>query len=452
MKSFIGSIPTEAVEQITRVVPFDDWRKVFVGCSGSYRIERAIRMRHPHAQLFSNDVSLLSCGIGAMALGLEFPVAFKERLGFVEDALNGAPFDVRVGAVLVACDLANYAGNNDFAKRHFDHCRTNFDEVLHAALNKLAGIVGEIKIEGFYPGDFRLQAARATKEGGGVIAFPPFRKGDERLSNFVNGNIDWPAPEFQAWDPVETEHWIGELDAAGLPHCVLTDQRFDSMDPVSVFYSVTRKPIYAYAGAHRSSIRRVVYKATPFRYTPAAPRMLTKRSTVQIVPVETEHMEFIKTIYLGRAIDSAHGSLNFLVYLDGCLAGGFIFHNRPWLNDKASLYLISDFAVSSERRLSKLIAMLATSRHVVRLAENKFLRRVSDIYTTAFTERPVSMKYRGAFELAGRKPGLLNYRSKVRDGSPQDIFKDWVTRFAGKGHAGAGAAEAANAHHPGQAA
>ena len=92
---FVGAVPRQAVEQITRAVPFADWRQVFVGCSGSFRFDRAVKDVHSSVAVHSNDVSLLTCSLGALATGATFPIAFKGRLAFVEEALVGQPFAAR---------------------------------------------------------------------------------------------------------------------------------------------------------------------------------------------------------------------------------------------------------------------------------------------------------------------------------------------------------------------
>ncbi len=70
-------------------------------------------------------------------------------------------------------------------------------------------------------------------------------------------------------------------------------------------------------------------------------------------------MNFLKDIYLAKGITHTAGLANFLVMIDGHLAGGFIYSRDKWGGD--FLYLLSDFALSPRSRVSKLIAMLATS-------------------------------------------------------------------------------------------
>lgn len=93
---FVGAVPLPAIEQITRAVPFAEWRNVFVGCSGSFRFDRAVKDVHPSiAVQHSNDVSLLSCALGAHLTDEGFPITFKGRLAFIEDLLAGQPFAAR---------------------------------------------------------------------------------------------------------------------------------------------------------------------------------------------------------------------------------------------------------------------------------------------------------------------------------------------------------------------
>ena len=50
------------------------------------------------------------------------------------------------------------------------------------------------------------------------------------------------------------------------------------------------------------------------------------------------------------------------------------------------IYLLSDFALAPRSRLSKLIAMLATSHTVIARMEIKLMHRITTVYSTAFTE------------------------------------------------------------------
>ena len=61
--------------------------------------------------------------------------------------------------------------------------------------------------------------------------------------------------------------------------------------------------------------------------------------------------------------------------------------------------------------------------------EIKLMHRITTLYSTAFTDRPVSTKYLGIYDLVGRKPGMLNYASKVRPQTPGQVYVEWFHRF-----------------------
>ena len=68
--------------------------------------------------------------------------------------------------------------------------------------------------------------------------------------------------------------------------------------------------------------------------------------------------------------------------------------------DPDEIYLMSDFAVASSDypKLSKLVVMAACSKEMQHLMQNAMSRPVRKIATTAFTQNPVSMKYRGTMQ------------------------------------------------------
>lgn len=439
---FVGAVPRPAVEQITRVVPFDEWREVYVGCSGSFRVDRAIKARHPLVNVHSNDVSLVSCGLGALATNASFPLRFSGRLAFVEAHVDS--FRDRVAAVLVALEMARHKGDNDHARAHFRHYEDRFPHYLASARTRLDGFLEGLTVASFTAGDFREHAVRAAKADGGIAAFPPTYKGGyERLYRFIDENAEWPAPSYEVWDPKRLEDWLDELDRLQVRWCVIADRALAGRRPVTVYQSPSNKPVYAYADDAGGSVRRSRYRAEPFKYIRVEPAMLGPEAEVKIVPAASEHMNFLKDRYLAKGINHVTGWMNYLVYLDGRLAGGFIFaRDKSGQHDR--VYLLSDFAVARERRLGKLIAMLATCRAVVRAVERRLLVRVARIYTTAFTDRPVSMKYRGIFQLMGRRPGALSYASTVREQTPNDIYREWFRRFARDPHP-AGEAQGAEA-------
>jgi len=173
---FIGAVPKEVIGQVLSTVPFDEWGDVYVGCSGSFRFDRAVKMRHPGCRVYSNDVSLLTCSIGELAMGREFPIKFKGALEFVESAIAGLDFRGRVAAVMVASAMGKFTGKNEYARAHFQHYRDRFWPFAVQALQKLDALAVELDIKDFYAGDFIVQADRAEVSGGWVACLAPTKR------------------------------------------------------------------------------------------------------------------------------------------------------------------------------------------------------------------------------------------------------------------------------------
>lgn len=165
---FTGLVPVPVIQQLLEVVPFAEWGDVFCCCSGSFRVDGAIKRRFPLAQVHSNDVSLLSCGLGALLAGGGFSLRFHGRLEFVESHVD--TFSDRVAAVLVCLEMAKYKAANDYAVAHFGEYRENFDKLLALAKATVARFTEGVHIDTF-------TTAGAGQNHG---AFPVHRKSPGR--------------------------------------------------------------------------------------------------------------------------------------------------------------------------------------------------------------------------------------------------------------------------------
>jgi hypothetical protein len=194
---FFGSVPVECIEQLVKVVPFAEWRSVYICCSGSFRVEQALSHRFPELGLHSNDVSLYSTALAQLVLADPIRIKFVERLTFMEQALEDAPYVDRVAAVMVAHRMSRFAANNEYCHKHFDYYVQNFSTVLEQARTKLAQVITTIRIRDYFAGDFLTHIDNAIEAGAGVIAFPPFTKGAyEGHFRFLRQSVEWDEPVY----------------------------------------------------------------------------------------------------------------------------------------------------------------------------------------------------------------------------------------------------------------
>ena len=113
---FFGTVPTPCVEQILRVIPFDEWKGVHLCCSGTFKLEQAIHAKHPDVPIYSNDVSLWTNAIGSVLTQKPTKIIFRDKLQFIEDKLNNE----KQNSVAVSI----YNGDNNLADLNMGHLQS----------------------------------------------------------------------------------------------------------------------------------------------------------------------------------------------------------------------------------------------------------------------------------------------------------------------------------------
>lgn len=437
---FVGAIPRPSVEQAIKCVDLAGEKEVYVCCSGSFRMEQALSKTFDKMLIHSNDVSLLSVALGTAATGQPIPFTFKGRLEFMQDELgqNPDPMD-RVAAVIVATRMCHFRGKNKYVQSQFQHYQVEFPTYLRKAREKLNDYLGSLRIADFFAGDFREHAERAVSRGALIFAWPPTHHGDyEKFYSLIHDNTEWSPPSYGMFNPDDLEPWMLELDRRGARYVVCTNRILEQHPPVARYIRGRGQPIALYSNTSRkSSWRRDGTKAQPFSYLPIEPGKLRPDTRVEVVSVDNKRMNFFKDVYQLPGLIHTDGQMRFLVFLDGMLTGGFVYSDFKAMKmpdprlTRDSIYLLSDFSATRERKLSKLIAMLATGQESVKLYERRRFVRVPSLLTTAFSKRPISMKYRGIYELVKRdeERGMLNYFSEVRRVSNAEIYADWWKRY-----------------------
>lgn len=244
-----------------------------------------------------------------------------------------------------------------------------------------------------------------------------------------------------------------EIDAeSDVPYFILSDQEFQERKPDFLFRVGHGVPHYGYTRGAKSSLRRMrpaVSRSEPFKFKAIDPGKLTKDTVVKLVEVKNAHFNYLRDIYLSAGMQHVNGTLQYLIFLDGMLLGGVAYEkphrNIPgynnWKTTHTLTQVMSDFCITPACRLSKLVAMVSKSRTLVGELDRRLLRRTDMLATTAFTNNPVSMKYRGVFKLLNRgeckDPGLnvayrLSYAAPPSDETPQAIYNTWWKKHGEK--------------------
>ncbi|MDQ5909138.1 MAG: hypothetical protein QG599_1232 [Pseudomonadota bacterium] len=427
---FIGSVPRQSIQQLLAVAGLSEQRRIYVCCSGQFRLESALREQMPKAWISGNDVSLLSCALGYWLSGQSLPFRFTGDLADLEDVAPGDDPRRRLAALLLALEMSGIKRTHEYGLRQWSMLWSQAGDLIHGIYNRLEKYA-DIRIDDFYAGDLRDQAHRALAADGVILAFTPTYKGGyERAYKSLMANVAWTAPDYRLWDNKSLPEFLHGLERERGQYFVYCDYPMEGFQPLAKFQRGHGKTVWLYGHqGQRSSLRAESLKSKPFVYEPIDVSRLSAATTVNVVKIDTQRFNFLRERYLSRGIEFSNGNCHFLVLLDGMLAGGIAY--EPVAHGQLTdLYLLSDFSISQERKLSKLIALLATSRDLTRQVEQCYGQRFTHLYTTAFTDKPVSMKYRGVFEVSNRKPGMVNYVSVIRPQTLAELYAQWWSRHA----------------------
>jgi len=440
---FLGVVPTECIQQIFKVIDFSKEKDVHLCCSGTFRLERALTHLVPDVRIHSNDVSLFSCVIGGLATNAPIEFKFTGELQRHEELLKDADPLQRAAAIMVAFEMARYARrNNDYNVKHFNYYDHNFMDYVERTVPKIERTLDAMKVTSFFPGDWLKHAHAAIDRDAMILAFPPFAKGGyEAQFKFLNENVSWNEPPYGLWDPLDLRKETLKLEEAGARYCMLTDQEWDDHEAVLKFTAGLRLPHYCYAKTKVSSLIQKRGRVESFRYRRADPELFGPNSKVEIFQADGAKMNFIKDVYLAKNIKHVSGMLNFLVMVDGMLVGTIIYDEGPTTRmayGNRTVFILSDLAIVNSGKLSKLVAMMATSRSLVSVMGRKMVKHYDHAVTTAFSKNPSSMKYRGVLKKISRRRNeaddgfVIQYGGPLLDETPQQVYEKWWTKYGSK--------------------
>jgi len=218
------------------------------------------------------------------------------------------------------------------------------------------------------------------------------------------------------------------------------DNKLDDMQPVLEQHSGGKHTVWLYSNVIQRPALFAGMEAKPLPRWPVATRdnlELTPETEIWLKRIKTSDLMRFKEAYLGKNITPASGMWAFAVMADALIIG-FLEFSYSAMTARDQVYMMADFCVpgTQYQRLSRLIVQLAVSGQT-----GKLLRRLKEfpvvaVRTTAFTERAVSMKYRGVMQLEkrGEKDGkkFLNYVANFNSLSWKETYLQWLTSHGSK--------------------
>ena len=428
--SFIGSINAETRKWLGNNGPAFDGRQVYVGCSGAFTVEQLLTRYAPKAKLWGNDVSLYSGVLGAYLAGQTFRLEVREeKFAWLSPYL--ADEEAKAVTVMVLFEMLKYEkANNLFKQRHWNHYLNTFDKFHQGTVAKLQERKKETRIESYTSRDI-FDLLDEIPQGAVVIAFlPTYAGGYERMFKRLEEIFDWDTPSYGLIDEDRKKRILTKM--LERDYLYLDDHEWKGLPMVAVVRKARMKPVYIYS--NMTALHRGVMKQQRHsEFVPFA-RLgdedeITPASKLIISPSTNRIVNYFRDVYLSKGCGiPADGEVPMVVAVDGKVFG-FLIYSR--MQGGGDVYLLADFVVNSTRyrRLAKLLLLVTQTREVRRLLEEKFFLEIPKCRTMVFTDKPVSMKYRGLYELARRDPGKLVYETELGLHELNEVIPLWLKKF-----------------------
>jgi len=430
---FIGAIKAEIRRFLaTHGKMFND-RDIYIGCSGNFTIEQTLTRYAKPKSINSNDVSLYTCTLAAFFMGSRLPMRIKnEEYKFLQPLLDS---NKQAAAIINLTALGAFAkSKNAYARRMFNGYRRQLLKNIETTHNRLKEIRPHIRIDSFFQGDVRDFIDNIPDEAVIIASPPTYKGGYEKIYDFLESIVEWDKPDYAIMDEDGYCELFSKIKKRG-NYIFISDREIDEEIAAKCDYRGF-KTIYVFSDlnpktyVNKDKLNEQIVKYPLINYHDK----ITRHSQLKIHKTTANIFNHYRFMFIKGVKKVSNAGVPFLITLDGkligCIAVDIIAYGT---SSRHMLYLNSDFAVpySRYKRLSKLIVMVSLSTEIKEFMEREKLQEFTTLRTTAFTNKPVSMKYRGPFKLEKRQEGQLNYIAPLGCQGPlKKVLKTWLQKHS----------------------
>jgi len=430
---FIGSINPDTRFIVQSLIPEFENLPIFVGCSGNFTTERLL-LKNGLTNITGNDVSLYSTAVGNFLTHRKINIGVKdEKYSWLEAYLTDGIS--QIATLLLCSEYFKFVDkdNQPYYKRQSGAYRTQFETLHKKTVTRLSERLKGMEIKDYVCGDV-LEYVKTIPEQSAFLTFPPTYKGGyEKLYKKINEVFEWDEPQYEVFSK-ESMHVLKSEIKKKAKWLFLTDKKDESEEPFLIAElqpASNTKTIYLYSnmnGQKRITKPQRAYDPVPLER--ATGKLTGKLKLVSLTPSQ---LNTLRSEYLKRSI-AYTGTPDVIIGIldDGKLLGVLAFRQiSPIYRDMADLYMLTDFCIgpSIYKRLSKLVLCVALTTDVKEIVEAALQYPIRRIFTTIFTEKAVSMKYRGLFELFNRNDDKINYVADIGRWTLEEAFEFWKKKY-----------------------
>lgn len=252
----------------------------------------------------------------------------------------------------------------------------------------------------------------------------------------IDHYFDWPAPEYPDLTEERKDELLEMVRSRDKWVIGLHVER-PELRPYLTSRVLTQNrgvPIYVYSS---DSAPRIVQPSQRLEFvdTPKLGFDEDMNGPLELRILSQGQFQSLRSQFMSKTIKPGQPLLAIGVVAGGRLIGCFAYGAQTQIGaPKDQIYLLSDFPISwsKYKNLAKLIVMASMSVEAQQLIQRTLSRRINFIETTAFSNRPASMKYRGPMKLKSRGDGddgyhtyKLQYRGEVGKLTLEEAFTKW---------------------------
>lgn len=416
---FHGSLPSDAInilgKEIKKWNSDAECKKLYVGCSGNFTIERALNGIWDK-EIVSNDVTIYSCILGWYFSGKEIKIKFKDEyqgfFRFTEKYMTSN--EEKLVCIMILQDALKYEVAPekmvDYNYRMLNAYKDQWDSMFTKTLEKVRKM--KTKVSDFYAGDV-CKLIDLVDDNDAFVCYPPFYSGDyENMFKCLDNVFDWEEPEYDMIDKEKIYELFRKMTKKR--HFMFgVDEDLEEFKEYKFAETQTTnrgRKIYMY-----SNCNDLVYLQPNQNVANVNIKRLSETDDInptddiKLIKLESKEFHALRSQYMNASIKPGQETLAIGVTLNNKLIGVYAFSASSTLTgnnmakhmDMPMIYLLSDFPVNTTKykRLAKLVLLAALSKESQMIAQKLTRKRIKSIGTNAFSKNPVSMKYRGLFDL-----------------------------------------------------
>jgi hypothetical protein len=430
---FTGTTPPEVKLLLQELMKDVDKKDVFIGCSGNYTTDKV--MAGMGYNVHSNDVSLYSKLIADLLLGTDTKVkVVNPELKNVFDTWEETKYKKLI-EVMFAMRVSNFhLRKNDYQEEMFNAFIEQSNVYYHNTIDKLEKGALNFAVKDFFYGDF-LDFLKRKKGRGVGISFPPtYKAGYEKLFKYVDDSFEYDHAPYNIFDPKEGGVIFENLLRSD-ENIIYSDKEWDNLEEFlsgKIKLGANKHPVYIYSSIKRDNhyyIERDKNVKPSHIHILPVDYQFTPKSNISVSLCLVNDVNYYKAFYMANKVNYTTGGDLGLAFMADGMAFGFSSFSKQ-LSTLEQIFMQSDFVVNSNtERLSKLLIMLTKSHDVRKLIARKMGNYYDGVKTTVYTKSPISMKYRGVFDLERRDEGKLIYVANFTDNSLKDLYTLWLKKY-----------------------